>query len=323
MASRSNSHPNQLPFATSKNKKTAVVTGANSGVGYNVVLHMYMHGWRVFMGCRNQKKVEKARESIYKEYNSRKHQLPPEAIPGELEYLSLDYSNLKSIPVSAAELISKVEDKSIDVLVNNAGVMALPAELTNDGYDIQTQTNHVGPWLFTQLLIPHLKEKARVIWISSLFQYLADPYVSIKRNYHLTPNIFWTFLRYGNSKTANVHSAITMAEKYPYIISIAIHPGFSLFTGMLNHYSELPRVGRAFDIIFSTFQFFFGVSQEEMAFSPLKAAMSREIEPSDEIIYLTAFGKKSRPSRRSSSKRLAKKTWDWTEQELLSKGFIF
>jgi NAD(P)-dependent dehydrogenase (short-subunit alcohol dehydrogenase family) len=317
--------PDELPYEDPRNlRRVAIVTGANSGLGYYATLHLYLHGWVVYMFCRSKEKAENAMRRVYGDADGRMRNLPLNAHRGELLFHELNLTELKAVERSVEEFKKKGEE-TIDLLINNAGVMALPAEKTVDGYDIQIHTNHIGPFLLTRLLLP-LIEKAdepRIVFVSSIDHYMATTTVDLSRSYALFPNILWTWARYGNSKTANIHTAKILSLKHPRVLSLSVHPGFSLFTGLLTYWTSLPYVGLGFVLFFQLFNAIFGVSVEELSFAVLRAALSPEFTAQkDNGKYLVTYGFEAEPSSAARNIQLAWKTWIWTENELNKHGFL-
>ncbi|CAH1992423.1 unnamed protein product [Acanthoscelides obtectus] len=147
--------PNRL------DKKTAIVTGSNTGIGKHTAKDFFERGARVIMACRNPQLAEKAAEDI-KELCKGKSNL------GELVAVKLDLSSLKSVRECAKQILAK--EKRIDLLINNAGVMMCPYSKTEDGFEMQMGTNHLGHFLFTMLLLPTICNSipARIVNVSSL-----------------------------------------------------------------------------------------------------------------------------------------------------------
>ena len=155
----------KAPMKGSENKarlegRTVVITGANTGIGKVTALDMSGRGARVIILCRNQDKAKEAAAEIAKETG------------GVVECGKLDLSSLASVRECAKTLLER-EDK-IDLLVNNAGVMTCPNWKTEDGFDMQLGTNHLGHFLLTELLTPLLKKSAasgfrpRIVIVSSV-----------------------------------------------------------------------------------------------------------------------------------------------------------
>ena len=205
--------------------KTAVITGANSGIGLETVKALASVGCRVIAGVRN---VEAGRAAIDSEV----------AQPGEggyvvaepeIEVRELDLSDLMSVERFARGM----QDEQIDLLVNNAGIMALPSkEVTVQGFEKQIGVNHFGHFHLTNLLLPGMQAQgspARIVTLSSVAHEsfgefdVDDLHYSAGRKYSA-----WG--AYGQSKLANLlftkalHSRL-VAQRDCQISSLAVHPG--------------------------------------------------------------------------------------------------
>ncbi len=122
--------------------KTAVITGANSGIGLAAAKVMAEHGARVIMACRNAAKAEAAADEVRR------------TATGPVEVISLDLASLASVDKCAAEL--RANEQSLDVLMNNAGLMAIDQAKTDDGFEMQFGVNHLGHFALTAKLFPLL-----------------------------------------------------------------------------------------------------------------------------------------------------------------------
>jgi NAD(P)-dependent dehydrogenase (short-subunit alcohol dehydrogenase family) len=140
-----------------KNQKTALVTGANKGIGFEVTRELARLGLRVFLGARNAEAGRAAAEKLRS--------------AGDVLFLEIDISNEKSIRAAATELGR--ESARLDVLVNNAGVLLdddkNALSITPGIFEATLRTNTLGPWLVTQAFVPLLKKSAapRIVNVSS------------------------------------------------------------------------------------------------------------------------------------------------------------
>ena len=204
----------QMP---SQSGKTILVTGANSGIGYQAALELARHGAHVILGCRSAAKGHAAVEQLRRES------------PGAAAELAvLDIASLASIRAFAAEFLTR--ERPLDVLVNNAGVMALPRrEVTADGFERQFGTNHLGHFALTGLLMPALlKTRApRVVTVASLAHRNGRiDFANLQSERGYKP---WD--AYNASKLANLLFARELDRRareagWP-LISVAVHPGVS------------------------------------------------------------------------------------------------
>jgi NAD(P)-dependent dehydrogenase (short-subunit alcohol dehydrogenase family) len=200
--------------------KTALVTGANSGIGYQAALELARHGAHVLMGCRNAVKGRAAIERLQRE------------APGaSAEVVELDMASLASIRAFAAAFIGR--ETALDLLINNAGVMALPKrELTEDGFERQFGTNHLGHFALTGLLMPALlaAPAPRVVTVASLAHRTGKiefDNLQSERSYN---GKGWD--AYNASKLANILFAKELDRRAragnSRLLSLAVHPGVSM-----------------------------------------------------------------------------------------------
>ncbi|KAH1023574.1 hypothetical protein HUJ04_012753 [Dendroctonus ponderosae] len=141
--------------------KTAVITGCNTGIGKVTAKDFFERGARVIMACRDQQKAAAAADDI-------KASCQSTAKLGELVIEPLDLTSLQSVRNCANTILDK--EPSIDLLVNNAGIMICPEGKTEDGFETQFGTNHLGHFLFTVLLLPKISqsERSRIVTLSSI-----------------------------------------------------------------------------------------------------------------------------------------------------------
>ncbi|HEY5328933.1 MAG TPA: oxidoreductase [Acidobacteriaceae bacterium] len=194
--------------------KTALITGANSGIGYQAALELARHGAHVLLGVRSRAKGDAALARLL------------QASPGaSAEVVDLDMASLASIRRFAQNFT-----QPLDVLINNAGIMALPRrELTKDGFECQFGTNHLGHFALTGLLLPHLLQTAapRVVTVSSLAHRNGKiDFDDLQSEKHYVP---WT--AYNQSKLANLLFALELDRRAraagSRLLSIPVHPGIS------------------------------------------------------------------------------------------------
>ena len=135
--------------------KTFIVTGANSGLGLETTRALLANKARVIMACRTRSKAEAALADIGEH-------------PGTAEIMELDLSSLESVRSFAAEVLEACS--TIDVLINNAGVMMPPLSHTAEGFELQIGTNHLGHFALTGLLLERIEQQAgaRIVSVSSL-----------------------------------------------------------------------------------------------------------------------------------------------------------
>jgi NAD(P)-dependent dehydrogenase (short-subunit alcohol dehydrogenase family) len=143
---------------TPQQDRLAIVTGANSGIGYQTARYLSRAGATVILACRNQEKGETARAKLISENPA-----------ARVELRVLDVADLDSVRRFAAEFAN--EGRSLDLLINNAGVMAIPERRTTpQGFEMQFGTNHLGHFALTGLLLPALlrQPNSRVVTVASI-----------------------------------------------------------------------------------------------------------------------------------------------------------
>ncbi|SCV05825.1 LANO_0H16006g1_1 [Lachancea nothofagi CBS 11611] len=315
---------NSLPYYNlQKDRKVALVTGGNSGIGWFTVLHLYMHGFAVYVAGRNSSRVSRAIKDIKKEAKARIEKLDPKDrhSVGELRFLSLDLTQLKTVEKATKKFRSL--EASLDVLINNAGVMALPFSVTEDGFEIQLQTNYIAHFLLAMQLLPSIKRcRGRVISVSSIGHNLELSYFSLAQSFNYKPNIIFTWMRYAMAKTASIQFAKMLAIKHPTVLCMSVHPGLVMKTNLFSYWTRLPIVGIFFWFYFQLVGYFFGVSNEQGSVATLKAALSTELQREwDNGKYLTTGGKESKPSYVANNLDNAASTWLWTVHELRDRGY--
>jgi NAD(P)-dependent dehydrogenase (short-subunit alcohol dehydrogenase family) len=190
--------------------RTIVVTGASSGVGFEVARLFAGNGANVVLACRDHGRARRAMERI------------TAAVPGaRIEELSLDLGSLASVRAAAAELRSR--HPRIDVLINNAGVMWAPEGTTEDGLETHFGTNHIGHFAFTGLVLDLLLPVAgsRVVVVTSPAHRAGRIDVGDQR--------YRPMAAYGRSKLANMVFALMLqaklAEAGVGTTAVAAHPG--------------------------------------------------------------------------------------------------
>jgi NAD(P)-dependent dehydrogenase (short-subunit alcohol dehydrogenase family) len=137
--------------------KIALVTGANSGLGYYTSLELARKGAHVILAARNKDRGNDALGRI-------RWEIPT----ADLQYMKLDLANLESIKHFADAFMEEYE--KLDILINNAGVMALPLRRTSQGFEMQFGTNHLGPFTLTSLLFGFIEKTpgSRIVNVSSM-----------------------------------------------------------------------------------------------------------------------------------------------------------
>jgi NAD(P)-dependent dehydrogenase (short-subunit alcohol dehydrogenase family) len=210
-----------------QNGRVAVITGANSGIGYESAVALARKGAHVVMACRSMERAERARQELL-----------ARAPDASVEILLLDLASLNSVQDFATAFASRYD--RLDILMNNAGIMAPPYHKTKDGFESQLGANHLGHFALTGVLLPKLLQtpKSRVVTVSSYANYFGwinfDDLQSEKR--------YLGWLAYCQSKLANLLFARELQRRledaHADVMSVAIHPGH-VVTNLQSHPANL------------------------------------------------------------------------------------
>ncbi len=277
--------------------KVAIVTGANAGLGYYTAEKLAGLDVTVVMAARNQ---EKAEEAIYQI-----QQLHPNS---KLLYIPLNLSSLASVK-AFAEAFAQQFDR-LDWLVNNAGIMVPPFAKTEDGFESQLGTNHLGHFLLTGLLMPLLQKSAhaRVVSLSSLMH----RYGRINFSDLQSEKGYNKIAAYAQSKLAclmysyELHRRLQASSSS--IVSVAAHPGVS---------STL--LGRNMSPVLRYLFPRFGQSAEAGALPTLRAALDPAVRGGeyfgpDGFYEMRGHPVRVTSSRRSHNKEAAARLWSVSEE---------
>lgn len=209
--------------------KVILITGGNSGIGLETAKVLHATGATIYITARDSDKIEKAIEEI-KSYPEAKSDVPVYGIE-----MSLD--SFVSVRAGAKEFLEK--EKKLNVLILNAGTMATPEGRTEDGFETQFGTNHLGHFLFFQLLKPTLAAastpsfQSRVVSLSSKGHRLGPVRFD---DYNFEKEPYQPWLAYAQSKTANIYFATELERRYAEqgIHALSVHPG-SIHTNLTRH----------------------------------------------------------------------------------------
>jgi NAD(P)-dependent dehydrogenase (short-subunit alcohol dehydrogenase family) len=215
--------------------RVAVITGANTGLGYDTALALAEHGAHVVLAVRNLDKGKDAAARI-----------TANGPRGEVALQELDLTSLGSVRAAAEQL--RADHDHIDLLINNAGVMYTPKSTTKDGFELEFGTNHLGHFAFTGLLLDRLLPVAgsRVVTVSSIgHRILADIHFDDLQWEHSYNRV----AAYGQAKLANLLFTYELQRQlasHGTTIAAAAHPGGSS-TELAR---DLPRLlGRGFELV--------------------------------------------------------------------------
>ncbi|KAM4664085.1 retinol dehydrogenase 12 [Discoglossus pictus] len=218
--------------------KVAIITGANTGIGKETARDLARRGARVILACRDIAKGEGAACEIRASTGN-----------DQVVVRKLDLANTKSIR-EFAENIHR-DEKKIQILINNAGVMMCPFSKTADGFEMQIGVNHFGHFLLTYLLLDLLKQSspARIINVSSL----AHLFGTIKFNDINSERGYWSHTAYCQSKLANVLCTRELARRLQGtgVTVNALHPG-TVGSELTRHSAILHNLWKLFSMFVKT-----------------------------------------------------------------------
>jgi len=291
---------------TSQKGKTVVVTGANSGIGFEAAAQLAAKGAHVVLACRDQRKGQTALDAIKAAH--------PHA---SVALMPLDLADLKSIR-SFAEALRKTH-ATIDLLCNNAGVMAIPRRTTADGFEMQFGTNHLGHFALTGLLLDRLlaAADARVVTVSSN----AHKFGSVHFEDLQSERRYWKWLVYSQSKLANLLFAFELQRRLSAAgastISVACHHGYAA----TNLQAVGPRMqgSSLAESVMGLANRLFAQPAAMGALPTLYAATAPDVQPGDYIgpdgfAEQSGYPKKVASNSRSRDPEAQRRLWEVSEQ---------
>jgi len=284
--------------------KTVIVTGGNSGLGYESVKAFALKGAQVTMACRSMTKGEEAKKRIVRFLPS-----------ADINVMELDLTDLKSIRNFATNF--KKNHTRLDVLLNNAGIMMVPYSLTKDGFESQLGTNHLGPFALTGLLLGVLKTtpKSRVVNVSSMAHSSGE--MDFNNLLYENGKNYSPTKAYSRSKLSNLLFTYELQRFFDKnnINSIALtaHPGFSN-TNLVEHLMKKWYYRILKPIIFKMAQ-----SASRGALPQLRASVDPRAKGSD--FYgpngrwqMTGYPVIVQPKPKAFDKENARKLWNVSEK---------
>ena len=202
--------------------KRILVTGVSAGLGVETARALVAHGANVVGAARDLDKAKRATMEVTK---------AAAESGGSLELIELDLANLKSVRAAADKLIA--DGRLFDVVIANAGVMATPIGKTEDGFETQFGTNHLGHFVFVNRIAKLIKEGGRLVNLSSSGHRFSDVDLN-DPNFETTA--YEPFLAYGRSKTANILFAVEFDRRHREhgVRATAVHPG-GIMTELARH----------------------------------------------------------------------------------------
>jgi NAD(P)-dependent dehydrogenase (short-subunit alcohol dehydrogenase family) len=206
--------------------KVVVITGTSSGLGIETARALSLTGAKLLLTARDLNKAKTALDEILE--------------PGRVELVEMDNCSLSSVRAAAKDILQK-SNGQVNILVNNAGIMALPKlEYTKDGFEMQFGVNHLAHFLLFELLKPALLASAspifssRVVNLSSSAHHVAS--INESGNYNFEKVEYNKWVSYSQSKTANIYMANEIERRYGSrgLHATSVHPG-GIITGLMQH----------------------------------------------------------------------------------------
>ncbi|KAF2794218.1 putative carbonyl reductase [Melanomma pulvis-pyrius CBS 109.77] len=307
--------------------KVAVVTGGNSNIGLAIIKFLATRGARVYYTTRSETKSQQVLEELLSK--------SPDINPDNIKWLTMDFTDLKSI-VTAAEKLQK-QESSVDILLNNAAASTAETDLIGPGWEVHMAVNFVGPFVFTNHILPLLKNAqskidadVRIVSVSSAaqnamlpkgfkFQFDTPTALSKPVSYYpwmwrcLLKHMFgFDMIRYAVSKAATCMFAQELQRRLDEsgipILSLAVHPGEIATEGVMRINTAL--VGLIARLTFAT--------PDQGAATPLFAAVATEVRDDPEkykgkLIMPVGGIDNAHPS--TQNKGQVKALWEMTTKE--------
>ncbi|KAF4973198.1 hypothetical protein FSARC_450 [Fusarium sarcochroum] len=196
--------------------KVIVITGTSSGIGIETVRALSATGARLFLTARDLEKAKTALDGIFD--------------ASRMELVQMDQASLESVRAAAKQILNKTDN--INILVENAGIMAVPdLQFTKDGHELQFGTNHLSHFLLFELLKPALLKavtpelNSRVVVLASSGHHSGG--INDSDNYNFQKSDYNPFIAYAQSKTANIYMANELDRRYGSqgLHATSVHPG--------------------------------------------------------------------------------------------------
>ncbi|KAM0550582.1 hypothetical protein ACHAPJ_008840 [Fusarium lateritium] len=312
-------HPDSLPDLTGK---VYIVTGGTSGIGYSTVARLAQHGAHVYLCARSQSKGETAVSTIKEKYPNT-----------NISVLVMEHTSLASVVSAAKDFLSK--ETALHGLVNNAGIMATPFEMTGDNYEAQWQTNYLAHWVFTSHLLPILLKTSkdlpagtvRIVNLSSSGHYSA-PKGGI--NFADTTIADGSGMaRYGQSKLGNILHAKTLNKLYGpdspsakagkgEVWTAIVHPGL-VDSGLGAKNDFPPMLNKVFGVIGAMGAAYDG---DKGSWTSLFCVASPDFKQSQSGTYFQRIAEAGWQSCMAKDEALAEKLEKWTEEEMKKGGWV-
>ncbi|KAJ8764805.1 hypothetical protein K2173_010270 [Erythroxylum novogranatense] len=289
----------QVTEGVDGNGLTAIITGAASGIGLETTRVLALRGVHVIMAVRNVEAGRKAKEEILEQIPSAK-----------VEVMRLDLSSMDSVRKFASEYTSL--NLPLNLLINNAGVMASPFSLSVDHIEMQFATNHIGHFLLTNLLLENMKRTAsesgkegRIVNLSSKGHQWTYP-GGIRFDKINEASGYKEWSAYGQSKLANILHANELGRRFKdegvNITANSVHPGV-IATNLYRHHGAVSGVMNKLSALFLK-------NVPQGAATTCYVALNPQVKGVTGEYFVDS--NKAKPSALAKDEELAKKLWDFS-----------
>ncbi|KAL5607182.1 hypothetical protein FOBRF1_007679 [Fusarium oxysporum] len=294
--------------------KVALITGANTpdGVGYHIAHQLALKGAKVYVGARNLQKATKAIRIMLAD--------SPQLKPESLVPFAVDMGNFKQVQFAARKVVA--EEPRLDILVNNAAVLARPLDKDANGISISFGINHLGPFLLTRELLPLLNKTqaehpgVRIVNVASTAHYdvpTGAKFGSLEdfnNTYGSEDEPLANYLRYGYSKLASILHTKELQRRFDQegvdILALSVHPGGVATNGAAGYLG-----GRDNDIFRSNLSPFEGAITPFFAAAHPEPAQQRDKYAGS---FIMPFGGLKEPTEDANNAELGKQLWTTSEK---------
>ena len=306
------------PSLIDMKSKRVIITGANSGLGKESAIALAKLGAEIVLAVRDINKGQSVKNQILNQ--------TPSAV---IEVAELDLMDLDSVRKFAASQSTK----PIDVLLNNAGIMAVPFEITKDGFESQMGTNHLGHFLLTELLLDAINKgtNPRIVNVSSSAHRLGKLKTGDKSEINVSKESYSPWTVYGNSKLANLLFTNELVRRLKIVnsnITVAVaHPGYANTNLQLVAATKRSGLRKSVELaVTKVMNIILGQSAAKGALPQIAACTWVDIQSGDYLGPRGLFESRGKPKKVKMNKsaqdiELAKRVWR-TSEELLGVTFL-
>jgi len=291
----------KAPFYGSRHLhgKTVLITGANSGIGKEATQQLANMGATVYLACRSMSRAQDAVDDILKRQ--------PNIDPSQLKIIPLDLGNLQSIRKAIEGPLKELS--TLDILINNAGLMMATRTMTKDGMEMMMQANHLGHYLLTRLLLKKLSNDARIINVTSSTHHLVQDGFDFEDVMCSKTRTYTLFGQYAQTKLANILFSKELAKRYPHWKVYAVHPGLV----RTNVTSNMPWILQAGNATFAWYVASLQKTPPQGAYSIVLCATAptTDLPPSGSYIVNCEA---QAPTKAADSITDAERLWTYSEQ---------